>query len=141
MMMSEFIERTGFEPTGAEYREIEEAYYDFDGDKDQFCKKWVKDGGIQRLARRRQERIEELEQMYDSKIDEVVERERYYVDQIDRIVKGKEALKKANEGLQKDLDESIKETESWRIRYREIEVKMVKIQEVFAMLNGKEAMA
>ena len=34
MMMNEFIERTGIEPTAEEYNEIEEAYYKFDGDKD-----------------------------------------------------------------------------------------------------------
>ena len=45
MMMSEFIDRTGFEPTAKEYAKIEEAYYDFDGDKDAFCKAFVKDGG------------------------------------------------------------------------------------------------
>lgn len=38
MMMSEFIDRTGFEPTTSEYERIEKAYYDFDGDKDAFCK-------------------------------------------------------------------------------------------------------
>ena len=34
MMMSEFIERTGFEPSAEEYENIEEQYYNFDGDKD-----------------------------------------------------------------------------------------------------------
>lgn len=34
MMMSEFIDRTGFEPTAKEYAKIEDAYYNFDGDKD-----------------------------------------------------------------------------------------------------------
>ena len=43
MMMNEFIERTGFEPTAEEYAEIEEQYYSFDGDKDAFCEHW-KDG-------------------------------------------------------------------------------------------------
>ena len=37
MMISEFIERTGFEPTASEYVKIEEAYYDFNGNKDEFC--------------------------------------------------------------------------------------------------------
>lgn len=32
MMMSEFIQRTGFEPTAEEYEKIEEAYYNFDGE-------------------------------------------------------------------------------------------------------------
>lgn len=33
MLMSEFIERTGFTPTYEEYQEIEEAYYNFDGNR------------------------------------------------------------------------------------------------------------
>lgn len=32
-----------------------------DVDKDQFCKEWKKNGGIQRLMRLRARRIEELE--------------------------------------------------------------------------------
>lgn len=41
MMMAEFIERTGIEPTAEEYRMIEEMYYEFDGDKDAFCKDFM----------------------------------------------------------------------------------------------------
>ena len=41
MMISEFIERTGFEPTASEYAKIEKAYYDFNGNKDEFCKAFV----------------------------------------------------------------------------------------------------
>lgn len=43
MMMSEFIERVGFEPTAAEYQEIEREYMGCDVDKDQFCKEWKKE--------------------------------------------------------------------------------------------------
>lgn len=43
MMMSEFIERTGYEPTYEEYHYIEESYYEFPGNKDEFCKQWKKD--------------------------------------------------------------------------------------------------
>ena len=43
MMKSEFIERTGYEPSNEEYHYIEESYYDFDGSKDDFCKQWMKD--------------------------------------------------------------------------------------------------
>lgn len=39
MMISEFIARTKFEPTAEEYDKIEEEYYNFDGDKDKFCRK------------------------------------------------------------------------------------------------------
>ena len=36
MMMSEFIDRTGFEPTAKEYAKIEEACCGFGGDRDAF---------------------------------------------------------------------------------------------------------
>lgn len=62
MMMSEFIERTGFEPTAEEYRDIESEYMGCNVHKDIFCKQWKCNGGIQRLSRMRVRRIEELEQ-------------------------------------------------------------------------------
>ena len=61
MMRSEFIDRTGFEPTGDEYREIEAEYMAGDEDKDTFCKRWKRQGGVQRLMRLRANKIEELE--------------------------------------------------------------------------------
>jgi len=60
MMMQEFIDRTGFEPSIEEYKEIEEAYYRFDGNKDAFCKRWKEDGGADRLAKERLRQIEAL---------------------------------------------------------------------------------
>ena len=60
MMMSEFIDRTGFEPTVKEYAKIEEAYYDFGGDKDAFCKAFVKDGGARKLCKARAAEIDRL---------------------------------------------------------------------------------
>lgn len=42
MLLSEFIERTGFHPTTEEYRRIEEEYYTFEGDKDAYCRMWRK---------------------------------------------------------------------------------------------------
>lgn len=43
MMKSEFTERTKYIPSDEEYAEIEESYYDFPGQKDEFCKAWLKD--------------------------------------------------------------------------------------------------
>lgn len=60
MMISEFIDRTGFEPTAQEYAKIEEAYYDFDGDKDAFCKAFVKDGGARKICKARAAEIDRL---------------------------------------------------------------------------------
>ena len=42
MMISEFIDLTGIEPTMEEYALIEERYYDFKGDKRAFCAAFVK---------------------------------------------------------------------------------------------------
>ena len=60
MMISEFIERTGFEPTASEYAKIEEAYYDFNGNKDEFCKAFVKNGGEKEIYKARSEEIAQL---------------------------------------------------------------------------------
>lgn len=60
MMMSEFIERTGFEPTPDEYEQIECAYYDFDGDKDAFCKAFVENNGEMKVYKARAEEIARL---------------------------------------------------------------------------------
>ena len=43
MLMSEFVERTGYQPSNEEYAHIEESYYTFPGNKDEFCAKWKKD--------------------------------------------------------------------------------------------------
>lgn len=60
MMMSEFIERTGFEPTADEYEQIEEAYYNFVGDKDAFCKAFIDDGGEVKIYKARADKIARL---------------------------------------------------------------------------------
>ena len=53
MMKSEFIDRTGYEPDANEYHLIEMAYYDFDGNKDQFCAHWLKEKKAGRWDRER----------------------------------------------------------------------------------------
>jgi hypothetical protein len=60
MMMSEFIERTGFQPTYDEYEQIQDAYYLFDGGKDEFCKKFVAENGEKKVYQARAEEIERL---------------------------------------------------------------------------------
>lgn len=60
MMMSEFIDRTGFTPTYEEYLKIEEAYYNFDGNKDDFCRAFVSENGEKQIYQKRAELIEQL---------------------------------------------------------------------------------
>lgn len=58
MMFAEFVERTGFTPTQEEYADIECRYYAFDGDKDEFCALFVKDGEADRISADRAKYIE-----------------------------------------------------------------------------------
>ena len=60
MMLSEFVERTGFEPMPAEYAKIEEAYYNFNGDKDAFCKAFVAGDGEKKIYQARAAVIDRL---------------------------------------------------------------------------------
>ena len=60
MMMSEFVERTGFEPVPFEYEKIEEAYYNFNGDKDAFCMAFVSGDGEKKTYQARAAEIERL---------------------------------------------------------------------------------
>ncbi|NCE63068.1 hypothetical protein D1159_00385 [Pseudoflavonifractor sp. 524-17] len=60
MMISEFIERTGFRPLPFEYEKIEEAYYNFDGDKDAFCKAFVQADGEKKVYQARAAEIDRL---------------------------------------------------------------------------------
>lgn len=73
MMMSEFVERTKYEPSCREYKEIEEAYYEFDGNKDDFCnyfKKELKSGRWEKEYQMRKQ-IRELKETLKQKENEL----------------------------------------------------------------------
>lgn len=142
MMRSEFIERTGFEPTAAEYEEIENEYMGTDIDKDEFCKMWKKQGGAERLMRIRARRIEELEA-------EVQRRAREY-DELDRIRceslmaeqnKREEIERKLEEQMQESdarLTKEIIDRQAWEVRAIDAETKLSIITEAFEIMTGKE---
>lgn len=77
MMMSEFIERTGFTPTYEEYLKIEEAYYGFEGSKDAFCKAFVSANGEKQIYKKRADRIEQLK-------SQLVENDRTFKEMADK---------------------------------------------------------
>lgn len=54
MMQQEFTARTGYKPTANEYKDIEAAYYEFNGNKDEFCSMWKEEnrGRIQDQKRK-----------------------------------------------------------------------------------------
>lgn len=77
MMMSEFIDRTGFTPTYEEYQKIEEAYYSFEGNKDAFCKTFVEGNGEKEICSLRAKKIDQLKAQLvesDRTIKEMTER-------------------------------------------------------------------
>lgn len=143
MMKSEFIERVGFEPTADEYREIEQEYMGCDIDKDQFCKEWKKNGGIQRLMRLRARRIEELEA-------EVRKREKEY-DELDRIrvetlvaeqnrrMEDVKSLTDKMNDFKRKLTETEADLDDWMAKAKEAERKLEILREALAILGlGKE---
>lgn len=142
MMKSEFTERTGFEPTEAEYREIEAEYMGCDIDKDEFCKTWKKQGGIQRLMRLRARRIEELEAELVKKKNDYDRMGAQYCEKINRLNGEKNSelniLKHDNEVLKSNqkriADQLAKESE----RANEAERKLAVLKEAFAIITGKE---
>lgn len=142
MMKSEFTERTGFEPTEAEYREIEAEYMGCDIDKDEFCKTWKKQGGIQRLMRLRVRRIEELEAELVKKKNDYDRMDTQYCEKINRLNDEKNSelniLKHDNEVLKSNqkriADQLVKESE----RANEAERKLAVLKEAFAIITGKE---
>lgn len=143
MMKSEFIERTGFEPTEAEYREIEAEYMGCDINKDEFCKTWKKQGGIQRLMRLRARRIEELEAELVKEKNDHDRMDAQYCEKINRLNDEKNSeldiLKHDNEVLKSNqkgiADQLVKESE----RANEAERKLAVLKEAFAIITGKEA--
>lgn len=61
MLMDEFTERTGVIPTQEEYAEIEEQYYNFNSEKDEFCKAFLRNGLDKKLYQKRADKIHSLE--------------------------------------------------------------------------------
>jgi uncharacterized membrane protein YgaE (UPF0421/DUF939 family) len=76
MLLSEFYERTNIMPREGEYHFIELSYYDFDGDKDEFCKAWKRDkkSGKWELEYRLRREIEEQNEAHKKQIEEMQER-------------------------------------------------------------------
>lgn len=143
MMKSEFMDRTGFEPTEAEYRDIEAEYMGCDIDKDEFCKQWKKQGGIQRMMRLRARRIEELESQLAAEKRDYERMDAQYCERINRLNDEKNSemdiLKHDNEVLKSNqkriADQLVEETE----RANEAERKLAVLKEAFAIITGKEA--
>ena len=87
MMVQEFTERTKYEPTIEEYRYIEESYYDFNGNKDEFCKQWLKDKNSSRWETEYQLRkaLAEQKKIYEAALQEKEENLQWYREQYEEL--------------------------------------------------------
>ena len=136
MMKSEFIERTGFEPTEAEYMGC-------DIDKDEFCKAWKKQGGIQRLMRLRARRIEELEAEPVKEKNDYDRMDAQYCTKINELEKQISddglALNSMNAQMGLMRNKAAGEIEELLKRATEAEGKLAVLKETFAIITGKEA--
>lgn len=127
MMMSEFIERTGFEPTAEEYAKIEHAYYDFDGEKNDFCKAFVAERGESRLYRERAKEIERLK----SELMETMKQMNAEIAARDR------RIEELQDGLDRELEWKPSETAGTNMKQRRYEV----LAEAGRKLSDEEARA
>jgi len=93
MERKEFTQRVGIEPTIDEYKLIEEMYYTFDGDKDDFCKYFVEQGFLQNMCKQRVKKIDNLQDALN-KAEE-------------KLARQGEVLNKKIDELQKELDKEL----------------------------------
>lgn len=103
MMMSEFIDRTGYTPSMEEYGYIEESYYDFPGNKDEFCKAWLKDkrdGHWEREMMLRKKLVDQ-DKANAAKIAEMEENLNFYRPYFDRSREYAKQLEDANSKLER----------------------------------------
>lgn len=89
MMQYEFENLIGLKVTPQEYSEIESSYMACDDDKQTFCKRWVKEGGLEKLHEARLLHIENLK----TKVKELNQTN--------------EILRKENANLKDQLDASL----------------------------------
>ena len=98
MMMSEFYERTGYTPSYDEYKFIEDSYYEFAGDKNEFCKWWKKanKSGEWATELKFRQRIDELTKELAKTVTESEESLDFYRPYFDRAVNAEAILKMAD---------------------------------------------
>ena len=103
MMMSEFIERTGYQPSNEEYHYIEDSYYEFDGNKDEFCKQWKKDQKDGHWAKelKLRKQMDEMKAQMQAIIDEKEKNLVFYRKEFQKGYDAQKELKIANEKLER----------------------------------------
>lgn len=101
MMIQEFTARTNITPSSEEYHYIEQSYYDFDGNKDEFCKQWLKDieNGKWTLELRLRNALDKQKAEYEEQLKEQEEYLIFYRKQFEKYRKAQEKLDKLNKRI------------------------------------------
>lgn len=101
MMYSEFYERTKVEVSNEEYHFIEESYYDFNGDKNAFCKAWLKDkkSGKWELEYRLRKALEDQKKEYEAKLAEKEDTINFYSPYFERAREAEKKLAEKEEAI------------------------------------------
>lgn len=108
MMTSEFTERTGIEPTLSEYEVIEEMYYEFDGDKNAFCKDFIKNNRMVEALRRLNDKTEKAFFKANKNRRDAEEK---VADLEDEVLRLKAQLEKEQEWKPYEDEHNVKQTE------------------------------
>lgn len=112
MMIQEFEKLTGIEVNQAEYAVIEQMYYDFNGDKTAFCKKFVKENGLIKVLRELAEGYEGTASSLEAQLKAEREHfETYSRDMISAVEKLKKELEKEQEWEPYEYSENAKQAD------------------------------
>ena len=113
-----------------------------DIDKDEFCKTWKKQGGIQRLMRLRARRIEELEAELVKEKNDYDRMDAQYCTKINELKKQISddglALNSMNAQMGLMRNKAAGEIEELLKRATEAERKLATLKEAFDIITGKE---
>ena len=126
MMIHEFTARTGYEPSFEEYRFIEESYYEFDGQKDEFCKwfkKAQKSGEWEKELRLRK-KIADMEESHKEEMNEKEETLEFYRPYFDRAVVAENILVAIGKERVSRFNIKCKDECAWR-KYEYVKVKYI----------------
>lgn len=126
MMMSEFIERTGYQPSAEEYSFIEDSYYEFNGNKDEFCKWWKKaqKSGEWKKELSFRQYIKAMEEKHEAEMKDKEETLEFYRPYFDKAIVEGNLLRATAKEIVKYFAIKVKGEASWR-KYSNVKVKAI----------------
>lgn len=94
MLQSEFTDRTNIAVTSELYAEIEQQYMDCDLDKDTFCSRFKRKGGLLEYTRRMVREIEALQQQLKDEQQKREAERKHAADELNRACSERNAFEK-----------------------------------------------